>query len=351
MQKFLPEKIIIERGCEDDVITMNVLKKLSDVSVEYYDKIQSEHLKQNVLVIKKYNGKFFKRCPCSPEVVCCGYYVLQNAENCHLNCTYCFLHEYSDYNAVIVYSNVNKMFDELRGILGKNPSKFYRIGTGEFSDSMAIDDITEVSKLMVPFFADYKNALLELKTKSTCIENLSGLEHRGRTVISWSVNPDKVICKEESLSPDLDERLKAAKYVAERNYRIGFHFDPVIYYEGWEEDYKETIEKIFSFVSYDDIIWISLGTFRYIPELKNAIKRKFPMSKIIYGEHILCADGKMRYIKPLRVDIYQKILSWIREYSEDVFVYLCMETKEVWRKVFNLELRRYNELEKLFPRD
>jgi spore photoproduct lyase len=86
-----------------------------------------------------------------------------------------------------------------------------------------------------------------------------------------------------------------------------------------------------------------------VPELKSVIRDKFPKSKIIYGEHILSRDGKMKYIKPIRLDIYRKMLLWIREYSKDVFVYLCMETRDVWKKVFNLELENEGDLEKLFP--
>jgi hypothetical protein len=32
--------------------------------------------------------------------------------------------------------------------------------------------------------------------------------------------------------------------------------------------------------------------------------------------------------------MYQKVLSWIREFSQDVIVYFCMESKDVWEKVF-----------------
>jgi len=349
MKKFLPDKIVIEKGCENDVLSLNILKKLSGIPIEYFDVEDNKYLDQNALVIRKYKGNFFKRCPGSPNVICCNYYVLQNAENCHLNCTYCFLHEYFKGKAIVIYSNIEKMFDEIDGILNKNRRRFYRIGTGEFSDSLALDDLTNFSKLIVPFFAEYNNALLELKTKSININNLLELEHKKRTVVSWSVSPDKVIYEEESLSPLLDERLKAAKICADKGYRIGFHFDPVIYYHGWEKDYKIAVEKIFSYVPQKEIIWISLGSFRYVPEFRNIIKKKFPQSKIIYGEHILGNDGKMRYIKPLRVNIYKKMLSWIREYSEDVFVYLCMEPKEIWKKVFNLDLEKSSDLEKLFP--
>ena len=87
-----------------------------------------------------------------------------------------------------------------------------------------------------------------------------------------------------------------------------------------------------------------------MPGLKEIIHLKFPKSKIIYGEHILSNDGKMRYIKPLRVEMYKKMLSWIREEAADVFVYLCMETKEVWKRVFGLDLENNQDLEKHFPR-
>ncbi|MCK4965951.1 DNA photolyase, partial [bacterium] len=169
-------------------------------------------------------------------------------------------------------------------------------------------------------------------------------------VAAWSVNPDEVIYKEEGLSPRLDERLKAAQTCAKKGYRIGLHFDPIIYYEGWEENYKMAVEKIFQYLSPEDIIWISMGTFRYNPNLKNYIKRRYPESKIIYGEQFLSVDGKMRYIKPVRTDIYSKMLSFIRKHSDDVFVYLCMETSEVWKKVFDLDLNDNSDLEVLFPR-
>jgi len=45
-------------------------------------------------------------------------------------------------------------------------------------------------------------------------------------------------------------------------------------------------------------------------------------------------DGKMRYFKPLRIKLYSKMLRWIREYSQDVMVYFCMEDEEVWKKSF-----------------
>ena len=106
----------------------------------------------------------------------------------------------------------------------------------------------------------------------------------------------------------------------------------MVIYDGCEEDYRRVVEQLFSHVSADNIAWISLGAFRFMPSLKPIIHKRFPDSKIIYGEFIIGLDGKMRYFKPLRIGLYQKMISWIREFAPEVLIYFCMEDDEVWRK-------------------
>jgi spore photoproduct lyase len=38
----------------------------------------------------------------------------------------------------------------------------------------------------------------------------------------------------------------------------------------------------------------------------------------------------MRYFKPLRIALYEKMVQWIREAAPQVTVYFCMEDEEVW---------------------
>jgi spore photoproduct lyase len=42
----------------------------------------------------------------------------------------------------------------------------------------------------------------------------------------------------------------------------------------------------------------------------------------------------MRYFRPIRTEIYRKVLERIRAFSHEVPVYLCMENREVWNDVF-----------------
>ena len=69
-----------------------------------------------------------------------------------------------------------------------------------------------------------------------------------------------------------------------------------------------------------------------MPDLKPIIERRFVHSKIPYGELIRGYDGKMRYFKPLRINLYRRIIDFIHAFAPHVLVYFCMEDDEVWRK-------------------
>jgi spore photoproduct lyase len=189
-----------------------------------------------------------------------------------------------------------------------------------------------LSQKLVPVFAGQKRAVLELKTKTTAIDRLQHLEHNRKTIVAWSVNTPRIIAAEERRTASLSARLKAAAKCESWGYPLAFHFDPIVIYEGCEAAYERVIKKICSHVSPDNIVWISLGTFRFMPSLKPIIQKRFPNSKIIYGEFITGLDGKMRYFKPVRIEVYQRIIACIRQYAPNVFIYFCMEDDEVWQK-------------------
>jgi len=77
-----------------------------------------------------------------------------------------------------------------------------------------------------------------------------------------------------------------------------------------------------------------MGVLRTTPELKRTMRERFPASRLATGEQVFCPDGKLRYFQPLRVAMYRKMLAWIRRTAPTVKVYLCMESREVWRQVF-----------------
>jgi spore photoproduct lyase len=346
MELFQPEEVIVERGSEGSPIYRNLRHTLPRTPFRTVNTMVTETPSRTGLArtfgaakkrlfLARHKGEFLKKCPGSEGQVCCNYFVINFASNCPMDCSYCYLQEYlADNPELRVFSNVDDLLIEADGLLSKHRRFFFRIGTGEITDSLALDPYIGFTREVVPFFADQPNVLLELKTKSDCIEGLLALNPKDRVVVSWSMNPQKVIDLDERGTASLSERLWAAQRCQNAGYRLGFHFDPIVEYPDWERDYKEVLDQTFSSVDWRRIAWLSLGVLRDTPTLKRIIRDRFPQTRLLTGEQVLCPDGKLRYFQPLRVAIYRTMLRWIRQAAPTLKVYLCMESTEVWEQVF-----------------
>ena len=82
--------------------------------------------------------------------------------------------------------------------------------------------------------------------------------------VSWSLNPQLFIDHEEHGTASLDQRLQAAKDLSEKGILVGFHFHPIVYYEGYEMDYRGIVQKVKSMFKPSQIAIISMGTLTFI---------------------------------------------------------------------------------------
>ncbi|MGE0825722.1 MAG: radical SAM protein [Candidatus Binatia bacterium] len=347
MKLYLPHEICIEQGEENAPVVQRALARLPHVPVRIVEK-GWEHEDRSLLSADAFaTGKrrlfftrqrstFLEHCPAGTSgLVCCNYLVVSLISNCPMDCSYCFLQEYLINNPTLkVYTNVGDLLQEVGKALDRQPTRHFRIGTGELSDSLALDPLLGFSADLVPFFASRSNALLELKTKSHCVDELLKLDPKERVVVSWSMTPSAIIDTEEHGTATFAERLSAAQRVQAAGYKLGFHFDPLIEYPDWEYGYRETIAQIFSALDPTRVAWVSLGSLRMTPALRTTVRRRFPRTRILAGEQVACADGKWRTFQALRVKMYRSILGWLREAAPQVPHYMCMETAAVWDKVF-----------------
>ncbi len=343
---YRPEFILVEREVESLPMSVRIRERLPEVPFLPVDRVDSwlsevgnsrDPLRagKKILYLTRHQGQVLKTCQgmCA-HVSCCLYHVVDFACNCPLDCSYCLLQNYLNHPLIRVYVNTEEMLQELEGRLQRLGSTVLRVGTGELTDSLALDRYTLLSGELVPLFARYPTAALELKTKTAEIDSLGRLEHRGRTVISWSLNTPRMIAGEEWGASRLEERLLAARRCSDWGYPVGFHFDPLVWYAGWESEYRETVQQMFDIVGPGRIAWISLGAFRGPAGLLDTVRERFPDSTLPLGELLPGVDGKLRYFRPLRVEMFRKMVGWIRAVRPAQTVYLCMESPRVWEQVF-----------------
>jgi len=339
--KFTPEEVWIERGEENSVIGRTVRARLDGVPIRDFAAPQAPPpvdfaTGKRSLVLKRHRGGFLQHCPAGTSgMVCCNYLVVNFASNCPYDCSYCFLQDYLASNTrLTAFTNVDEALAEIDRALAGHPEKQFRIGTGELADSLALDPITGLSRQLVPFFAERDNAVLELKTKSDCIEELLRLDCRGRTVVSWSINPEVVGSDERGAAP-IAARLGAAARVREHGYRVGFHLDPIVEHDGWERGYGRLLDDVFSAVEPDDVAWFSLGSLRMTASLQRQVRdRRGPAAaQVVQGAEVVRGrDGKFRVWQGLRVRMYRFLIERIRQRAPRVPVYLCMEPPAVWQR-------------------
>ena len=341
-----PENIYVEKEVKDLAWTKQFLSHFPSAKVSIIDALKDGLKKfsgdgvsvynarrKNVFLVKN-KAAFIKVCPCTKKYKRCGYWILNIGFGCPMDCSYCYLQMYSNAPGLILTANIEDYYDHIKEFDDRAEGRI-RIGTGEFTDSMALDKYTRYSEHLIPFFKNTKNLVLELKTKVSDIDNVLKQEPHDNLVVSWSINTLEMSDRFEKGAATMEERISAALSAAKKGFKLGFHFDPVVYYDGWEQGYKDIVDAVFSIKEISEKIeWISIGTLRYTPGLKQIAENRFSDNDIYYqGEFSTDSDGKLRYPREIRIDIYKKMIEWIRSHNTKSWIYLCMEPAEMWREV------------------
>ncbi|MFN2342627.1 MAG: radical SAM protein [Desulfonatronovibrio sp.] len=333
-----PEKIYIDQEVESSSLALKITDKLPDIPVEILlpDQAISQMSAPSdslILYLKHYRGKFLRSCPGTSNYRCCSYKIIHIGENCPLNCSYCILQAYFQDRVLKVWANQDDLWTELDQAFSRDKEKLFRVGTGEFTDSLALDHLTQYSSSLISFLSNYPNVCLELKSKVINLSWMHKASCPSQVLPAWSVNSPDIIAREEKGASSLEERLDAARTCARNGSRVCLHFDPIIHYPNWEKGYKKCVEMIFDYLKPESIAYVSLGSFRFMPWLKKIIMNNHPQSTYIYNEFITGLDGKTRLLMPLRLEQFKFIANSLKRGGISRQLYFCMESDTVWKEV------------------
>ena len=345
--KFALDEIMIDVESRGSALAERVAAACGTTPIRYVEDARAAALprasdrdpfgaaKRRMLITRR-RRPFLMACPAgSSQFACCGYQVLTLASNCPMDCSYCFLQEYvADNPAFQVFSNYGDAFDELDRMLHASPERSFRVGTGELADSLAFDSITAMSRDLIEFFSARPHLTLEFKTKTDEVDNLLTIDPRGRVMVSWTLSPDAVFRSSEHRTASPGARIAAARRVLDAGYRVAFHFDPVIAYEGAERDYSTLIEELLDVIPAARISFVSMGGLRMTPSLRAAARRRHPSDPMLCGEDVLAPDGRLRTFTPLRLRLYRALADKFKAAGAEVPAYLCMEPASVHQRVF-----------------
>jgi len=304
---------------------------------------------KKIMLLTSSKGEVVKNCPgTSTPYLCCRYQVINQTLNCPLDCTYCILQYYLNQPATIIFTDHEKISAEIRQKIINQPGRFLRFGTGELGDSLALSASQFFAGKLVNLFASVANGVLELKTKAAQLDLILDQPHNGHTIISWSLNPLIIKRSEERLAAAPKQRLAAAAEAVRNGFPVGFHFDPIIDIPDGEKHYLNLIDELYKRINPTRIAWISLGSLRFPPSMKDKIIARYPHSRIPYGELVHGTDQKMRYFRHRRVELYRAIYQRLTAISDAPFIYFCMESPAIWQAICGFAPESNAHLDYLF---
>ena len=288
----------------------------------------------------------FGDCPVRSErTLCCNLKTIDAVKNCAFGCSYCTIQTFYG-DRVAIDADLGA---KLRG-LELEPGRFYHIGSGQSSDSLVWGNRGGILDEMCDFARAHPDVLLEFKTKSA---NVTYFLDPARTipanvVCSWSLNTPPVIEHEEHFTAPLEQRLRAARRVADRGIRVAFHFHPMVHYAGWKEDYPELARRILAEFAPAEVSFVSFGSVTFIKPVVREIRRRGEPTRILQTDLVKDPHGKLTYPDDLKVVMFSTMYRALAAWRGRVFMYLCMEKPAIWDRAFGWRFGSNAEFERAF---
>jgi len=343
---FQPQRIILTRGSLDTEARRTYAERLCAAfpDAERVEALDRTHMQLGGLLpegdARREAGRRTLVVGCLKSVlrrsaeadICCPNYLhFSPTAYCTYGCAYCYLAG----TRSTVFAPVAKVYVNLEDMLAAierkarrldRPTSFY---VGKLQDALALDPLTGFSRVLVPFFAEQPHARLVMLTKSDAVANLLDLDHRGHTVVSWSINPEAVCREFEGCAPPLAARLGAARRCQEAGYPLRFIVMPILPVDDWEQHYAELVEQLFAAVQPRRITLGGLCSYRGALALT---ARALGPDNLI-ARHINpkpSPDGRLRFPRPLRIAFYRHLIAGIRRHHPSLPIGLCLEEPQVW---------------------
>ena len=175
--RFSPRRIVVEQAVRDSALARRFRRAFPGADLVEIGSLK-EHLanrgdtrppgygarRETVFIVRERHD-FFKNCPCTRGAVPCGYHILNLGFGCVFDCAYCFIQGYANSPGIILPANHEDFFDRFECFASSPAARRWRrqglirIGTGEFSDSLALDHLTEYSLSLVEFFSGRPDTL------------------------------------------------------------------------------------------------------------------------------------------------------------------------------------------------
>ena len=303
MTDFKPQKVYYEKNIFSYDLGKRLYEKYKDIpwlEIDNHNNIPQfrkspnsdfPKLKKNLIIGVRKTHKFV------PNYKTSDFLVPYTSSGCAASCLYCYLVcHYNKCSYLRIFVNREEMMEKIIRTSYKNEKELtFEIGSN--SDLILENTVTENLPWTIETFAKEGRGFLTLPTKFDMIEPILDLDHKSKTIIRMSVNPEEIIKKVEFGTSPLLKRIDAINRLCAANYSVGILIAPIIMIENWKEHYKKLLQTLYenlsSKVKKEVFIEVIFMTYSFVHKAIN--NEAFPRAIELYDKDLMAGRGRGKY--------------------------------------------------------
>jgi spore photoproduct lyase len=224
------------------------------------------------------------------------------ARGCPAHCQYCYLAGSLPGPPVTrAFANLGEILGNLGDFVGRGTITSRQAARADegttfeascYTDPLGIEHLTgSLARTIEHFGARPDDAHLRFTTKFDAVDDLLGLDHRGRTRARFSVNARAVGAFEGGTAP-MPRRVEALARMAGAGYPVGLTIAPIMPLEGWRDGYTELLDDVARALApvaasgIDPDLTVELITHRFSPGSKAVLRGWYPRTRLEMDEEV-----------------------------------------------------------------
>ena len=267
----------------------------------------------------------------NPEHVCRPCWRLNLTPGCPHQCFYCSL-----VGGMSVGLNMSEYIENLDRLIEANPWQLTYL-VDDASDVLVLEPEMSLLSDMVRYFGSKEDRYLIVHTKSANVDFLEALDHRGHTIMCWSLSAQTQSTQLEKLSGTTAERIEAGRKCQAWGLPIRFKFKPIVPVRDWRDEAREMIRMVFDRTRPDNL---SMTVLLWMPfdELERIIDLKMLDARFVDAARKAAAEpAEFPKLRPfpheIRKEIYEFYFKEVRAIDKDVPLTLSTESLAMWREL------------------
>ena len=253
---------------------------------------------------------------------------LNIVDGCVFRCAYCGFGRY-----IVFYLDVERLIDGLADIFSRYPEqRLYKYSN--MTDLPPFEPELDAIRPMVERFAGEPDRYLMLFTKSDNVDFLRDIDHRGHTIISWSVTCDTASRLVDKRAATLQQRIVAMAKMQQAGYPVRARLSPIVPVADWREEYTQLFEQLFARVK-PDLVTMELLGWMTVDDLLAMFDRSF-----LDPDAVRQAESAQNELADVRwgpftqrthEEIYSFCIDAVRRLSPGTAVSVCHGTAATWK--------------------